>query len=159
MNFLGSTTEEVPITKHQCQQKGKSENIILVQALVSGLSLGYQVPVTVIYKCGSLLYIKALSSNTLWVTCYLHFKSLFFTITIHLKSDLTHTLSFETLHKTTHLLKNQSFQLDENLMTAEIILMKAKYRQRAKTASHSNGEPTKLPDYNSAIQSLRSKDP
>lgn len=39
-------------------------------------------------------------------------------------------------------------------MKAEIILMKAKYCQKAKAASHSNGKPTKLPDYDSAAQSL-----
>lgn len=59
------------------------------------------ISVPVIYKHIRLLHIKALSSNKLWVACYLHLKSLFLTITIHLKSDLTHTLSFETLHKRT----------------------------------------------------------
>lgn len=72
----------------------------------SGSSPGYGafhwvITVPVIYKCGSLLHIKALSSNKLWITCNLHLKSLFLTITIHLKSDLTHTLSFETSHKRT----------------------------------------------------------
>lgn len=154
-NFLGPTTEGVPTIKHSTRRVIKVKAQFWFKPWSRCFRWVIEVPG--IYKCGRLLHIKALSSNKLWVTCYLHFKSLFFTITLHLKSDLTHTLSFETLYKRTHLLENQSFQLDENIMKAEIILMKAKYCQKAKTASHSNSKSTKLPDYNSVIESLWSK--
>ena len=66
MSSISGPTTGVPNTKPECSKGEDRKSRSLVQALVSGLPLGYFGSG---YKCGSSLHIKALSSNKLWITC------------------------------------------------------------------------------------------